>query len=133
MAEEEVKEKVEAEEEDKYGPADEQIVIITDKGYAMRTTLSEFRLGRRKTTGVQAIKMKKEDGDKEEDDKEEDAKDRGKPIAVKVVEEGELIFVLTKKGVGALINTSVIRLTGRKKAGVRLMKLDDDDLTVSVA
>lgn len=128
MAKEEVKEKVEAEEEDKYGPEDEQIVIITDRGYAMRTTLSEFRLGRRKTTGVQAIKMKKEEGDQEED-----AKDKGNPIAVKVVEEGELIFVLTKKGVGALINTSVIRLTGRKKAGVRLMKLDDDDLIVSVA
>ena len=125
---EEVKEKVEAGEEDKYGPEEEQIVIVTTKGYAMRTTLSEFRLGRRKTTGVQAIKMKKEEGDKEED-----AKDRGVPVAVKVVEEGELIFVLTKKGVGALINTSVIRLTGRKKAGVRLMKLDDDDLIVSVA
>ena len=130
MPEEEVKEKVEAAETDdgaNRGPADEQIVIVTDKGYAMRTTLDSFRIGRRKTTGVQAIKMKKEEGD------EDDGKNRGTPIAVKVVEEGELMFVLTKKGVGALIPTSVIRLTGRKKAGVRLMKLDDDDAIISVA
>jgi len=129
MPEEEVKEKVEAgEEKGQHGPEEEQIVIVTDKGYAMRTTLASFRIGRRKTTGVQAIKMKKEEGDKEED-----AKDRGTPIAVKVVEEGELMFVLTKKGVGALIPTNVVRLTGRKKAGVRLMKLDDDDAIISVA
>jgi len=128
MPEEEVEEKVEAEEGDKYGPANEQIVIVTDRGYAMRTTLESFRIGRRKTTGVQAIKMKKEEGDKEED-----AKDRGTPIAVKVVEEGELMFVLTKKGVGALIPSNVVRLTGRKKAGVRIMKLDEDDSIVSVA
>jgi|GEM_PF-5270699 len=130
MAEEEVKEKeaTETDKDVKYGPEDEQVIIVTDKGYAMRTTLASFRIGRRKTTGVQAIKMKKEEGDKEED-----SKDRGTPIAVKVVEEGELMFVLTKKGVGALIPSNVVRLTGRKKAGVRIMKLDDDDVIVSVA
>jgi len=127
MPEEEVKEKVEAEEVDKNGPEDEQVIIVTDKGYAMRTTLASFRIGRRKTTGVQAIKMKKEEGE------EDDGKNRGTPIAVKVVEEGELMFLLTKKGVGALIPSNVVRLTGRKKAGVRIMKLDDDDVIVSVA
>ena len=92
----------------------------------MRTTLGEFRLGRRKTTGVQAIKIGK--GDEEDNDKN----DRGTVVACKKIKEGDLLFIVTKKGVGALIDSSLIRLTGRKKAGVTLMKLEDGDEIVTV-
>lgn len=124
MAEEEKKE-TEAGESVQYGPEDTQILIVTDKGFAMKTTLNEFRVARRKTTGVQAMKLKQEEG-------EEDGKARGNVVATKKVKPGQLIFVATKKGIGALINADVVRLTGRKKAGVTLMKLEEDDCIVAV-
>lgn len=122
---EEEEQKQEENEETQNGPENVQILIVTDKGFAMKTTLSEFRIGRRKTTGVQAIKLKKDAEDPE-------AIDRGNVIAVKQVQPGQLIFVATKNGVGALINTDVVRLTGRKKAGVTLMRLSEGDSIVSV-
>lgn len=132
MAEEEVKENVEAKEAPEQetetgqvGPADVQVLIVTDKGFAMKTGLDNFKIGRRKTTGVQAMRLVRDPEDKEE-------VDRGNVIAVKQVQEGQHVFVSTKNGIGAYINTDVVRLTGRKKSGVTLIKLDDKDSVVAV-
>lgn len=102
-----------------YGP-DEQIVIVTDKGQATRTTFKEFRVSNRGTKGSIAMYL----GENQKN---------GNTVAVKKVKDGDLIFILTLKGQGALIPVDLIPLKGRGKAGVILMNIDEGDAVVSVA
>jgi len=114
----------ENEEGTQRGP-EEQIVIVTDKGYITRTTLSEFRVAHRGTRGTRAMYLKEVEGTEE--------KDKGHTIAVRKVKDGDVVFVLTRNGQGALVNVDEIKLMGRGKSGVKLMTLEDGDSVVSVS
>lgn len=101
------------------GP-DEQILVVTDKGFATRTTLAEFRVSHRGTKGTRAMFLAED-------------KEKGNTIGVVKVKEGGVVFVLTKNGQGALVNVDEIKLMGRGKSGVKLVNLEDGDVVVSVA
>ena len=121
---EEQTENIDAGEGTQRGP-DEQILIVTDKGFATRTTLSEFRIAHRGTRGTRAMYLKEAEGTGE--------KDKGNTIAVRKVKDGDVVFVLTKNGQGALINIDEIKLMGRGKSGVKLITLEEGDSVVSVS
>ena len=107
------------EETTQRGP-DEQVLIVTDKGYATRTTLAEFRVSHRGTKGTRAMFLAED-------------KEKGNTIGVVKVKDGGVVFVLTKLGQGALVNVDEIKLMGRGKSGVKLVNLEEGDSVVSVA
>ena len=121
---EEQTENVDAGEGTQRGP-DEQILIVTDKGFATRTTLAEFRIAHRRTRGTRAMYLKEVEGTEE--------KDKGHTIAVRKIKDGGVIFVLTKNGQGALVNVDEIKLMGRGKSGVKLITLEEGDFVVAVS
>ena len=124
MPKEQPTENVEASEEGTQRGPDQQILIVTDKGFATRTTLAEFRVAHRGTRGTRAMYLKEVEGEE---------KDKGHTIAVRTVKDGDVIFVLTKNGQGALVNVDEIRALGRGKSGVKLMTLEEGDSVVAVS
>lgn len=108
----------EAGETTERGP-EQQIIIVTDKGYITRTTLSEFRVAHRGTRGTRAMFLAED-------------KEKGNTISVARAKEGGLIFVLTKNGQGALVKVDEIKAMGRGKSGIKLVTLEEGDVVVSV-
>ena len=98
------------------GP-EQQILIVTDKGFATRTKLSEFRVSHRGTKGTRAMFLNEKNGN---------------PVATKMVDDDDLVFVITKLGQGGLVAVSEIKLMGRGKSGVKLMSLDEGDEVVAI-
>jgi len=98
------------------GP-EKQILIVTDKGFATRTKLSEFRVSHRGTKGTRAMFLNEKNGN---------------TIATKMVDEEDLVFVITKLGQGGLVPVNEIRLMGRGKSGTKLMSLNDGDEVVGI-
>jgi len=98
----------------------EFILIITDKGYAVRTPTEEYPVRHRGTRGVKAISTSDEK--------------KGKPIfAKRVTDEDKSIMVITRNGMGAQISVDEIRVTGRNTSGTKLISLEENDVVISVA
>jgi DNA gyrase subunit A len=95
-----------------------QVLTACVNGYGKRTPLSEYPVKGRGTRGVINIDANERNGD---------------VIALRLVEAGDEIMMITEMGI--LIRTRVdeIRETGRNAAGVRLIKLDEGDRLVAVA
>jgi len=98
------------------GP-DKQVLFVTDKGYGVRTTLAEFRKAHRGTKGTRAVFLNEKNG---------------KLIAAKLVEDGDVVTVMTKNGQAGLFGIDQVRLTGRGLSGVRLVTLEEGDEVVAV-
>ena len=98
------------------GP-DKQVLFVTDKGYGIRTTLTEFRKAHRGTKGTRAMFLNEKNG---------------KLVAAKIVNDNDVVTVLTKQGQAGLFGVDQIRLTGRGLSGVRLVTLADNDEVVAV-
>lgn len=103
--------------ETKRGP-EQQILIVTDKGFGIRTLLSEFRVSNRGTKGTRAMYCHEKNGN---------------IIAVKPVKDGDIVFLTTAGGQGAIIQVDQVKLKGRGIAGVKLMTVEDNDKVVAVA
>lgn len=85
------------------------VVFMTKQGLIKKTLLEEYTQTKR-STGIQAIKIK--DGDS---------------IAnIEIMNEEEMI-VITKKGMSIRFETNDIAAIGRVTSGVRAIKLDEDD------
>ena len=98
------------------GPAQE-ILVVTDLGFGSRTSLSEFRISHRGTKGNKTMTLNEKNGN---------------IIGVKCVKEGDVVFLVTKKGQGAIIPIDALSLKARGRFGVRLMKVDEGDSVIAV-
>jgi len=85
------------------------VVFFTKKGLIKKTKLEEFKKTK-KTTGIQAIKIK--DGD---------------ALANVTLLDEEDVIVLTKKGMGIRFETKSISSLGRVASGVKSIKLREGD------
>ena len=94
---------------------DVQVLIVTDKGYTIRTSIEEFKTSHKATKGVRAIRT-----------------NNGEPVSVCFVDDTSKLFVLTKKGQGIKIDANEIRITARGTTGIKLVKLADDDSVVDI-
>lgn len=95
-----------------------QVLTACVKGYGKRTPLSEYPCKGRGTRGVINI----------------DANDRnGDVVGLALVTEEDQIMMITQKGILIRTNVSEIRETGRNAAGVRLIRLDENDTLVAMA
>lgn len=99
-----------------YGP-DIEVLFVSSKGYGVKTNLKEFRLAHRGSKGTRAMFLNEKNGTL---------------VGAMLVEEDDIITVISKKGQAALFGVDEIRYTGRGGAGCRVMTLDDDDEVVAI-
>jgi len=98
---------------------DKYLLLVTEKGFAKRTLLKEFReFKRRGSQGLRSIKLTEE---------------RGLVVDVKVVSEEDEIVLISQQGIVIRVQVKEIRHTGRYTQGVRVMNLAPEDKVASVA
>jgi len=98
---------------------DKYLLLVTEKGFAKRTLLKEFReFKKRGSQGLISIKLTEE---------------RGLVVDVKVVSEEDQIVLISQQGIVIRVQVKEIRHTGRCTQGVRVMRLAPEDRVASVA
>ena len=97
---------------------DNEILVVTDRGFGKRTALSEFRTQHRGGYGITLIRLTEKNGE---------------VAAIRHVSEEDEILVVTEQGMLIRMNAGEIRRIGRATQGVRIIRLDADDRVVSVA
>ena len=94
------------------------LLTITENGFGKRSPISEYRKTHRGSKGVRTIITNERNG---------------KVIYVKEVVEEDEIMVTSKEGMIVRIPVKDVRVQGRNKMGVRIMRLNEGDKVVSVA
>ena len=98
---------------------DEDLLIVTEGGFAKRTSLKKFRVFKgRGGKGVRSIKLTKE---------------KGLVVAVKVVKEEDEIVLISQQGIVIRVPVKDVHKTGRYSQGVKAMNLAPGDKVASVA
>jgi DNA gyrase subunit A len=97
---------------------DNDILVVTDRGYGKRTKVSEFRIQRRGGYGIKLIQLTEKNG---------------VVAAIRYVRGDDEILVATEGGMLIRTNVSEISRFGRGAQGVRVIRLDEGDRVVSVA
>ena len=98
--------------------SDEDLLVVTDEGFAKRTALSEYRLQGRNGYGVKAIAM---------------VEGRGSLVGALVVDEDDQIMAIMKSGKVIRSDVAEVKRTGRNTQGVTLAKPDKGDEILSIA
>ncbi|HUE88626.1 MAG TPA: DNA gyrase subunit A [Vicinamibacterales bacterium] len=94
------------------------LLTVTQKGYAKRTLLDEYRVQSRGGLGLKNLEITDKNG---------------LVVGIAQAQEIEELLVITQQGKILRTPASQIRTIGRATQGVRVMDLDDDDSVVSVA
>jgi DNA gyrase subunit A len=101
-------------------PTDDKrtVLVVSEKGYGKRTDLDEYRITNRGGKGVKTINVTSK---------------TGKLIAIKDVDNTNDLMIINRSGVTIRISVEKIKSQGRNTQGVRLIRLDSDDIIASVA
>jgi DNA gyrase subunit A len=94
------------------------VLVVNENGMAKRTAVDAYRMQRRAGKGVINSRTTEK---------------TGKVVAVKRVEDGDELLVITRNGVVNRQSASGIREIGRNTQGVKLVNLDRKDSVVDVA
>lgn len=97
---------------------DGELLTLTGKGMGKKTPLSDYRLQSRGGMGIKNINLKEKDD---------------YVASLKVVNDNNELMIVTTEGVVIRLDVQDISLIGRNTKGVRVMKLDENDLVVSAA
>jgi len=94
------------------------LLVVTENGRGKRTPVDEYRLQHRGGKGVINFKTNGKSG---------------KVVAIKEVQKGDELMLITRNGVVNRVRCDEIRVIGRATQGVRIMALDEGDAVVDVA
>jgi DNA gyrase subunit A len=94
------------------------IMAVTEKGFGKRSDIADYRLTRRGGKGIITVKT----SDK-----------TGRMIALKDVNDGDELVIITTKGMVLRQSVKELRVMGRNTSGVRLIKLKDGDAIADIA
>ena len=94
------------------------ILVVTEKGYGKRTDASEYRLQSRGGMGVKTLNITEKNG---------------RLAALRAVNDDLDLVATTNKGMTIRMHCSDISQTGRAAQGVRLIRLRDDQSVSSIA
>jgi DNA gyrase subunit A len=97
---------------------EDNLLVISEKGYGKQTNISEYRLTNRGGKGVKTLNV----SDK-----------TGQLISIKQVEKDDDIMIITRNGITIRMSVDGISTLGRNTQGVRLIRLKADDEIASVA
>jgi len=95
-----------------------QVLTLTEKGYGKQTNVEEYRLVGRGGKGVTNLKITEKNGD---------------VSYVTLLSGEEELLLMSKNGVAIRIKSQDVPHVGRVTQGVRLMKLNDQDIFVVAA
>ncbi len=94
------------------------ILVVSEKGFGKRSSLSDYRITNRGGKGVKTINITEK---------------TGHLIAIMEVEENDDLMIINKSGITIRMPVSELRVMGRATQGVRLIRLSEDDAIASVA
>ncbi|KAF0151247.1 MAG: DNA gyrase subunit A [Ignavibacteria bacterium] len=94
------------------------LMVVTDKGFGKRSEIEDYRLTKRGGKGVITVKT----SDK-----------NGKMIAMKEVNDGDELVIITTGGMVLRQAVSELRVMGRNTQGVRLIRLNESDEIADIA
>ncbi|EGQ1586963.1 DNA gyrase subunit A [Staphylococcus pseudintermedius] len=96
----------------------DEILVVTEKGYGKRTSIEDYRLSNRGGMGVKTAKLTERNG---------------RLVCITTVEGDEDLMVVTNQGVIIRMEVSNISVNGRMAQGVRLIRLDEEQYVSTVA
>ena len=96
----------------------QDLLVVTNEGFAKRTTISEYRLQGRNGFGVKAVQL---------------AEGRGSLVGALIVSEDDQVMAIMKSGKVIRSNVTEVKRTGRTTQGVTLAKPDKGDEIISIA
>lgn len=96
----------------------QDLLVVTNEGFAKRTAISEYRLQGRNGFGVKAVQL---------------AKGRGSLVGALIVSEDDQVMAIMKSGKVIRSNVTEVKRTGRTTQGVTLAKPDKGDEIISIA
>ena len=98
--------------------SEEEILVVTDKGYGKRTTVMDYRVSNRGGMGVKTASLTDRNGSL---------------VYFATVTGDEDLMIVTDKGVIIRLDVNSISRTGRSTQGVKLIRLSDDQFVATVA
>ncbi|MCK5823602.1 MAG: DNA gyrase subunit A [Bacteroidales bacterium] len=96
---------------------EEDILVVSEKGYGKRSKIIDYRITNRGGKGVKTINITEK---------------TGKLIAIKGVIETDDLMIITKNGITIRLAVSDMRVMGRATQGVRLIHLKENDEIASI-
>ena len=98
--------------------ADDNIIIVTEKGYGKKTHISEYRKTKRGSKGVKALNITEKNGN---------------IAAIKRFEENNDLMIITNNGIIIRIPLDQISQLGRVTQGTRLINLKDNQIGSTIS
>ncbi|MDD6223645.1 MAG: DNA gyrase subunit A [bacterium] len=98
--------------------SNEQVLIVTEKGYGKKTPIDEYRLTHRGSKGVKALNVTEKNG---------------MLVSLKAVTGDEDLVIITDSGIIMRMSMEQISTLGRTTQGVRLMRLKDEQMVATVS
>ncbi|RLD62081.1 MAG: DNA gyrase subunit A [Bacteroidetes bacterium] len=96
---------------------EEDILVVSEKGYGKRSKINDYRITNRGGKGVKTINITDKTGNL---------------IAIKGVIETDDLMIITKNGITIRLAVSDMRVMGRATQGVRLINLKENDEIASI-
>ncbi|MFQ5601780.1 MAG: DNA gyrase subunit A [bacterium] len=94
------------------------VLVVTEKGYGKRTELNQYRVSHRAGKGIFTIKVTDKVGDM---------------VTLKEVMNDDDLMIITTNGIIIRQSVKTITVQGRATQGLRLIKLDPEDIVAAVA
>ncbi|SEM83518.1 DNA gyrase subunit A [Lihuaxuella thermophila] len=93
---------------------DKYVLIVTKNGYGKRTPMEEYRIQSRGGKGIKTLSLTEK---------------KGEVVGHKVVSEEEDLMIVTQSGMVIRLNVSDISVLSRYAQGVKLITVDDDEVS----
>lgn len=97
---------------------DQEVLVVTEKGYGKKTNLENYRMTHRGSKGVKALNITNKNGN---------------IVAFKMVLGKEDLMIMTDSGIIIRLSLEQVSTTGRVAQGVKLINLKDDQKVSTVA
>ena len=91
---------------------DEDILVVSEKGYGKRSSIEDYRITNRGGKGVKTISITEK---------------TGYLVAIKNVDDTDDLMIINKSGIAIRLNVDDLRVMGRATQGVRLINIRDND------
>ena len=98
--------------------SEQQILVVTKKGYGKRTIVTEYRQTHRGSKGVKALNVTEKNGS---------------IVSFKIINGDEDLMIITDSGIIIRLPIEQISITGRVAQGVRLINLKENQTVSNVA
>ena len=97
---------------------DQNILVVTEKGYGKKTNVNEYRMTHRGSKGVKALNITEKNGN---------------IVSFKIVNGDEDLIIVTNSGIVIRLPIEQISQTGRVAQGVKLINLKEEQLVSTVS